>query len=71
PSGSQPPPAFWDNLSKIWLTKRALRELDQRNTQAAPSPPRSPHRRARRPPRILKDIRLFARHGGPNLSDLR
>jgi hypothetical protein len=97
PSGSQPPPAFWDNLSKLWLTKRALRELDRRNAQAAPSPLRSPHQRARRPvtrnslaeskrncqtthytteylryePRILKDIKLFARHGGPDLSDLR
>jgi hypothetical protein len=96
-SGSHPPPAFWDNLSKIWLTKRALRELDRRNAQAAPSPPRSPHQRTRRPvprnfvvesernrqttqytadylryePRILKDIKLFARHGGPDLSDLR
>ncbi|KAF2816851.1 uncharacterized protein BDZ99DRAFT_483960 [Mytilinidion resinicola] len=35
PSRSQSPAAFWDNLSKIWLTKRALRELDRRNTQAA------------------------------------
>lgn len=97
-SGSQPPPAFWDNLSTIWLTKRALRELDRRNIQASPSQPRSPHRRTRRPatrkflaeskrnrqttqytsyylryyePRILKDIKLFARHGGPDLSDLR
>jgi hypothetical protein len=40
---------FWDNLSKIWLTKRALRELDRRNTRAAPNPPRSPYRRVRRP----------------------
>ncbi|KAI0398937.1 hypothetical protein F4802DRAFT_611271 [Xylaria palmicola] len=24
-------PDFWDNLSKIWLTPRALRELDRRN----------------------------------------
>jgi len=37
PSGSQLPPAFWDNLSKIDLTKRALEELDRRNTQAAPN----------------------------------
>lgn len=95
--GSRPPPAFWDKLSKLWLTKRALRELDRRNSQAALSPSRSPHRRARRPvtrkfiaeektdcqvaqctdylsrctPRILKNISLFARHGGPDLSDLR
>lgn len=98
PGGSQPPAAFWDNLSKIWLTKQALRELDRRNTQATPSPPRSLYRRARRlvirnflaeskrnrqttkhttnylgyyESRIFKDIRLFARHGGPDLSDLR
>ncbi|KAF1993298.1 hypothetical protein P154DRAFT_527867 [Amniculicola lignicola CBS 123094] len=98
PSESQPPAAFWDNLSKIWLTKRALRELDRRNTQAASNPPDSPYRQARRPvtqnfltelkrsrqttqytadylrccePKILKNIKLFARHGGPDLSDLR
>jgi hypothetical protein len=96
PSGSQPPVAFWDNLSKVWLTKRALRELNRRNT--APSPPRSSYQRPHRPvtrraraelkkrheptqsaahflchcrPRCLKDIKLFARHGGPDLSDLK
>jgi len=96
PSGSQPPPAFWDNLSKLWLTKRALRELGRRNSQAAANSSRSPHRRARQPvtrkyiaeqtncqvahctdylsrckPGILKNIGVFARHGGPDLSDLR
>jgi len=82
PSGSQPPSAFWDNLSKLWLTKRALRELGRRNSQTAPSPSRSPHRRdyqvayctdylSRCTPRILKNIRVLARHGGPDLSDLR
>ncbi|KAF2691383.1 hypothetical protein K458DRAFT_285165, partial [Lentithecium fluviatile CBS 122367] len=97
PSGSQPPSAFWDNFSKLWLTKRALRELDRRNRQATLSPSHPPHRRARRPvtrqiiaeqktncqaahcsdylshctPRIWKNIRVFARHGGPDLSDLR
>ena len=96
PRGSQPPAAFWDNLSKVWLTKRALGELDRRN--AASSPPRSSYRRPHRPvtrlaraelkkrreptqpaadflchcgPRFLKDIKLFARHGGPDLSDLK
>ncbi|KAF2835304.1 hypothetical protein M501DRAFT_908667, partial [Patellaria atrata CBS 101060] len=97
---SEPPTEFWDNLSKIWLTKRALRELGRRNIQAAPSPPHSPHsphQRACRPvtrnfvaeqkviitvhytadylhrckPRVLKDIKLFARHGGRDLSYLR
>lgn len=28
---SWPAPAYWDNLSRIWLTKRALKELDRRN----------------------------------------
>jgi hypothetical protein len=35
PTGSQPPSVFWDNLSKVWLTQNALRELDQRNNRAA------------------------------------
>jgi hypothetical protein len=36
PSSPQLPVAFWDNLSKVWLTKRALRELDRRNTASSP-----------------------------------
>ena len=97
-SGFPPPAAFWDNLSKVPLTKGALRELDRKNTQAAPKPPHSSYRRPHRPatrrilaeqsksrqhtesttaflghraPRYLTDIKLFARHGGPNLSELR
>ncbi|KAH8708341.1 hypothetical protein GQ44DRAFT_816071 [Phaeosphaeriaceae sp. PMI808] len=94
-----PPPAFWDNLSKVWLTKQALIELDRRNSQARPSPSHSPHQRTRRPatrdlvakqtatgfqaadntdylsrcrPKShLKAIGSLARHGGPDLSDLR
>ncbi|KAH0563109.1 hypothetical protein GP486_002327 [Trichoglossum hirsutum] len=72
-------PAFWDGLSKIWLTKHALRELNRRN--AKPLLHSSP-RRALQPvtrnslvedcsPKTLKNIKLFARHGGPDLSDLR
>ncbi|KAF2844171.1 hypothetical protein T440DRAFT_523705 [Plenodomus tracheiphilus IPT5] len=95
--GSRPAPAFWDNLTKLWLTKRALEELDRRNSQAALSLPHLSRRRARRPvtrkfraeqkantqvayctdylprcsPSTLKNIRVLARHGGPDLSDLR
>lgn len=29
--------AFWDSLSKIWLMKHALRELNRRNTPQHPS----------------------------------
>ncbi|MCJ1449624.1 MAG: hypothetical protein MMC23_010146, partial [Stictis urceolatum] len=86
------PAEFWDNLSTIWLTKRALRELDRRNTASIPRPPQSPRRyrpvtRAfrRNPPsllsateylrrcepRALKDIKAFAKQGGPDLSSLR
>ena len=95
---SSPSAAFWDNLSKIELTKRALRELDRRNALSALSPRRPSNRRPHRPltryalaelkknrqpsqsapeylcscaPRRLKDIKLFTRHGGPNLTDLR
>ncbi|KAF3484297.1 uncharacterized protein GIQ15_03621 [Arthroderma uncinatum] len=42
----QPTSAYWDNLSKIWLTKDALEELDRRN-RASGSVPEStfiPHR---------------------------
>ena len=92
-NGSQTLASVWDNLSKVWLTKGALRELDRRNIQAARSLPPSPHRRTRQPsgqadtilqtaqnhasclheywPRPSKDIELFAKHGGPDLSDLR
>lgn len=91
--GSSPRPEFWDNLSKIWLTKSALKELDRRNTQSVPNPP-SPYQQVHQPVtqhffanlkpiesvddflrncslRTSKDIKLFSRHGGPDLSGLR
>ena len=97
-TGSQPTSAFWDNLSKTWLTRGALRELNRRNSRPASSLPRSQYRRARRPVTrkflaelkrnrrvtqsasdflrhcelgTLKDIKQFARNGGPDLSNLR
>ena len=100
PIGSHPPPAFWDNLSMVWLTKGALRELDRRNalSQSAPSLSCSLHKRSHRPftqhavakvdksyrypqsaseflchctTESLKDIKRLARHGGPDLLELR
>lgn len=45
---SETPAVFYDNLSKVRLTRGALRELDRRNAQPAPSSPcpscRQPHR---------------------------
>ena len=70
-SKSLPPAAFWDDLSEIPLTKRALRELDRRNTLSVPKSPqyRRPHRPVTR--RILAELKLFAKDGGPDLSGLR
>ena len=78
------PAAFWDNLSKNSLTKRALRELDRRNTQAVQSASRTLQKQLSiasergeidylrsHDPRILKAWKTFSRHGGPDLSDLR
>lgn len=82
--GSGYPPAFYDNLSKIWLTKEALKGLDRRNTQATASASRTPQKQSSiaveqgkanylcsNDPEILKAWERFARHGGPDLSDLR
>lgn len=81
---SEPPPAFWDNLSKIWLTRGALKELDRRNSQASQSAHSPEHKQlivTRKQERVealcshdpssFKDVESFARHGGPDLSDLR
>lgn len=31
-------PAYWDNLSIVWLTRSALREFDRRNSRPDPKP---------------------------------
>ncbi|KAI9898845.1 hypothetical protein N3K66_005306 [Trichothecium roseum] len=57
-------PTFWDDLSKIWLTSSALREIDRRNTtRLAPT--------AKTPKVLPKNLAQFARHGGPDLCHLR
>lgn len=95
---THPPAAFWDSLSRLWLTKGALKEHRQRIRSFTSAIPRSQSPRARRPPtrqslaewkkkrrviqsasdflrhcvpRTLQDLKLFARHGGPDLSDLK
>ncbi|KAI0474249.1 hypothetical protein F4859DRAFT_514789 [Xylaria cf. heliscus] len=80
---SYPPPSFWDNLSKIFLTRNALREWDRRTTESVLPRPLITRRVARLPiqpagqylhgctPRELKRIKRFSREGGPDLSDLR
>ncbi|KAI1362322.1 hypothetical protein F5Y08DRAFT_312430 [Xylaria arbuscula] len=60
------PPEFWDRLSKVFLTGRALRELDRRNAiQSLPAPPKSEEEL------FSGTLSRFARGGGPSLVDLR
>ncbi|KAL2255946.1 hypothetical protein VTK26DRAFT_2446 [Humicola hyalothermophila] len=58
------PPEFWDNLSKVWLTRRTLRELDRRNSTRPALGPAAPAV-------YTTDLARFARHGGPDLRHLR
>lgn len=59
-------PAFWDALSRTFLTVRALREIDRRNGLKF----RSTESIAKGD-RAITNLARFARHGGPNLSHLR
>ncbi|KAI0147294.1 hypothetical protein GGR57DRAFT_258624 [Xylariaceae sp. FL1272] len=77
---ARPPPAFWDSLSEIPLTRSALRELDRRHTSHATSKQRKPACTSIQPATQYLDgssqiqlgrIRRSARQGGPDLSDLR
>jgi len=68
--------AYWDSLSKLWLTRRALDELDRRNRQKA-SPVRPTVTRGLDlgdEPSQLENpstqLKRFARHGGPDLRNL-
>ncbi|KAK4204707.1 hypothetical protein QBC40DRAFT_261336 [Triangularia verruculosa] len=63
-SSSNFAPEFWDNLSKVWLTPRALRELDRRN-DARPAP------KPLAPAVHTADLARFTRRGGLDLRHLR
>jgi hypothetical protein len=71
------PPEFYDSLSKIWLTRRALRELDRRNEHLPPPKPkpRPWESRAAKLAALARlgvpDLAVFATAGGPDLSDLQ
>ncbi len=65
---------YWNSLSRLWLTRRALDELDRRNRQRA-NPVRTTIARdldLRQDPlkNLSKQLKRFARHGGPDLRDL-
>lgn len=68
--------AYWDSLSKLWLTRRALDKLARRNRRRA-SPVRTTVARDLDlcdEPDLLKNLskqfKRFVRHGGPDLRDL-
>ncbi|KAI1501972.1 hypothetical protein F5X99DRAFT_185448 [Biscogniauxia marginata] len=58
------PPEFYDGLSKVWLTRLALREIDRRNSLLPPPKPTALVA-------FTPDLARFAKHGGPDLSHLR
>ena len=62
--------AYYESLSKVWLTPGALAELDRRNGKSV-----SPVERNRDKPRQLRSLskllKCFAKDGGPDLRDLR
>ncbi len=63
-----PLPEFWDSLLKVWLTRQALRELDQRNQLSGACP------LAHKPLYQFsgqKDLWQFARHSSLQLGDLQ
>ena len=68
--------AYWDSISKLWLTRRALKELNRRNRQTVgPKGKRSLYRLdLGGEPATWRDdqphLQRFARHGGPDLRDL-
>ena len=73
------PPEFYDNLSEISLTRRALQELDRRN-QNRRHHPHPPEHTATTPRRSkltalgklgCSSLALFAASGGPDLSDIQ
>ncbi len=62
--------AYWDSLSKLWLTRCALDELNRRNRQRA-SPVRTASARRQDLEGEPGQLKRFARYGGPDLRDLR
>jgi hypothetical protein len=67
-SRSQTPPEFWDNLSRVPLCRRALREFNRRTTEpVAPEPPVLSVLKDD----LVKQLKRFARRGGPNLRNIR
>jgi hypothetical protein len=65
------PPSFWNRLSKVHLSRGALREFDRRTSRAEQPvlTPRSSINTSSGPG--TKSVKRFSRHGGPDLSHIR
>ncbi|CAH0033329.1 unnamed protein product [Clonostachys rhizophaga] len=72
-SGSEPswqyPPIFWDRLSSIPLIPSAVEELQRRIYTPPPFPSRPTAQNLSQI--ATRELARFARHGGPDLRDLR
>ncbi|KAH8429985.1 uncharacterized protein LDX57_007657 [Aspergillus melleus] len=74
-----PPPLFWENLTKLWLTKSALREADRRyhllsldqSISSSRSYTFAPDYLRNCSATCLQEIRKLSHRGGPDLSDIR
>jgi hypothetical protein len=64
-------PSFWNRLSKVHLSRGALREFDRRTSRAEQPvlTPRSNLNTSSGPG--TKSVKRFSRHGGPDLSHIR
>jgi hypothetical protein len=65
---SQRPPEFWDNLSQVPLCRSALQEFDRRTVR--PTIHKPPVQSVLKKD-LVKQLKRFARHGGPDLRDIR
>ena len=65
---SRRPPEFWDNLSQVPLCHSALREFNRRTVR--PTAQKPPVRSVLKED-LVKQLKSFARHGGPDLRDIR
>ncbi|CAH0049026.1 unnamed protein product [Clonostachys solani] len=65
------PPRFWDRLSSIPLVHNALEELERRTHKRPSFPSRPILPEQKLIPSATGELARFARHGGPDLHDLR
>lgn len=63
---------LWDSLSHVWLASDALRELNRRNRRNRLTAAEIRRKVSKVEPLVTaRNVEEFARHGGPDLSDLR